>query len=365
MKIEDIKKAYDSVSANDELKEKVFARLETETEDVLQSVFPQHYAETEEDIPKMEIEMSHIQRRKGGVSKLTATALLTAAMVAFVFIRKTTFDVEIVTPPAEVTETTLSEVVDIPENTALVTLKVVDENGVPVKNKRVDYLPAIITKVTKAEDSQWDSGWSGVSYTFDLENFDKGGTIPITYGKDMELLIPYGDYCFSVSDGLPNAEYDMVMIELFGKTISIIGSSGTYSQLVTVDENTKEIVLTNGGGNDPYKFNYPKLGVILQDSNGNPMPGYTVILKPTDGVMMEGYNDKYGGYVLTVTDENGEAFWRNTPFSGEYEVIAYKEELHTADEPILEPFVFDGDNTFSYVPNDTVIIDEKIFKMAE
>lgn len=362
MKIEDIKKAYDSVSANDDLKAKVFSRLESEMEDVSQSVLPQHYAETEEDIPKMEIEMSHIQRKKGG-SRLTATALLAAAMIAMVFVvGNTIFNVDIVNPPAEVTETTVSEVVDIPENTALVTLKVVDENGEPVKNMRIDYLPVIVTM----QDTDWE-GWSNVSYTFDMENFDKGGTIPITYGRDVELLIPYGDYCFSTSDAMPNAEYDMLVIEQFGKTISFMGrsGSGSSSHLITVDENTEEIVLIGWSINDSYKYNYPKLGVILQDANGDPLPGYTVILKPTDGIMMEGYNDKYGGYVLTVTDENGEAFWRNNPISGEYEVIAYKEELHTADEPILEPFVFDGDNTFSYVYKDTVIINEKTFKMAE
>ena len=363
MKIEDIKKAYDSVSANDDLKAKVFSRLESETEDVSQSVLPQHYdAETEEDIPKMEIEMSHIQRKKGGGSRLAATAFFAAAMIALVFvIRKTTFDVEIVTPPADVTETTVSEVVEIPENTALVTLRVVDENGVPVKNKRIDYLP--ITFITQ-DGSTPERGFRD-SYVFDMENFDKGGTIPVTYGRDMELLIPYGDYYFNVSTSMPNVEYDMFMLE-FSHLITFMDDGGGFSQVVNVDENTEEIVLTDWGGNNPYnEYNYPKLGVILQDAMGVPLPGYTVILKPTDGVMMEGYSDKYGGYVLTVTDENGEAFWRNTPISGEYEVIAYKEELHLADESILNPFVFDGDNTFSYVPNDTGIIYEKTFRMAE
>ena len=363
MKIEDIKKAYDSVSANDDLKAKVFSRLESETENVSQSVLPQLYAETEEDIPKMEIEMSHIQRKKGGGSRLAATAFFAAAMIALVFvIRKTTFDVEIVTPPAEVTETTVSEVVEIPENTALVTLRLVDENGIPVKNMRIDYLPAILIK---EEDSQWDSSWHGLSFAVDMENFDKRETIPLTYGRDIELLIPYGDYIFNISDAMPNAEYFMQVTEQVGM-IAMYGETRSSTQFVKVDESTEEIVLTEWGGNKEYEGNlYPKLIVTLQDAMGVPLPDYTVILKPTDGVMMEGYNDKYGGYVLTVTDENGEAFWRNTPISGEYEVIAYKEELHTADEPILEPFVFDGDNTFSYVPNDTVIIDEKTFRMAE
>lgn len=366
MKIDDLKNAFDSVSANGELKEKVFSRLESEMEDVPQKMPPQHYAEPEDDIPKMAEEMSHIQRRKGGGLRFTVTVFYAAAMIALVFVlSKTIFNDEIVEPPAEVTDTTVTEVTEvteIPENTALVTLRLIDENDVPVKSMRIDYRPAI---VEKQEDPMSETGYR-ISYTIDLENFDKGGIIPVTYGRDMELLIPYGDYCFHVSDALPNSEYDMTFIELFGRNLNFTDVSGGYSQLVTVDENTEEIVLSYWGGNNPYnEYNYPKLGVILQDSNGDPMPDYTVILKPTDGIMMEGYNDKYGGYVLTVTDENGEAFWRNTPISGEYEVIAYKEELHTADEPILEPFVFDGDNTFSYAPNVTGIIDEKIFKMAE
>lgn len=337
MKINDIKKAYDSVSANGELKEKVFSRLDVETEDVPQE------------------ETSLIEIKKGGEARLRITSFVAAAaMIATVFvISKVVFNVDVIDDP-EVTETT-SEVVEIPENTALVTLRVVDENDVPVKNMRVDYLPVIVTE--KTEQNHF-------GYIFDMDNFDKGGIIPITYGRDEELLIPYGDYCFNVSDALPNVEYDMFYIEYFN-LISYVDVNGSSGRFITVDENTEEIVLTLWGGNHPYEYNYPKLGVILQDSQGNPLPDYTVILKPKDGIMQEGYTDEYGGYVLTRTDETGEAFWRNTPISGEYEVIAYKEELHPADEPILEPFVFDGDNTFSYVYKDTVFINDKVFKMAE
>ena len=341
MKIEDIKMAYDSVSSTAELKEKVFSRLDTETEDFSQTG------------------ASHIKLKKGGGSKFTAASFAVAAAVItlVLVINKTVFDADIAKLPA-VTETAFNAA-EIPENTALVTLRLVDENGVPVKNMRVDYLPVVI----KQEDSAWE-GWSGALYTFDIENFDKGGTIPMTYGRDEKLLIPYGDYRFAVSNAMPNAEYNMPVIEQTN-ILSFMDGSGAGSQLVTVDENTEEIVLTEWGGNDPYKNSYPKLGVILQDANGAPLPGYTVILKPADGVMQEGYSDIYGGYVLTVTDENGEAFWRNIPISGEYEVIAYREELHTADEPVVEPFVFDGDNTFIYVYTDAVLIYEKIFKMAE
>lgn len=344
MKINDIKKAFDSVSANGELKEKVFSRLEAETEDVPNT------------------ETSYIELKKGGGSWITVTTLCTAvAMIAIMFVLSNMiFNVDdIVLTPAEVTETT-SAVAEIPENTALVTLRLVDENGVPIKNMRIDYLPVI---VTMQENTAWE-GWSDTSYTFDAENFDKGGTIPITYGRDKELLIPYGDYCFVISDAMPNAEYNMFVIEQVG-IMSFMDGSGTATQYISVDENTEEIVLTAWKEAGSYGRSYPKLGVILQDANGNPLPGYTVILKPTDGIMMEGYSDKYGGYVLTVTDENGEAFWRNIHTSGEFEVIAYKEELHPADEPVLEPFVFDGGNIFSYVYNDKVLIDEKVFKMAE
>lgn len=339
MKINDIKKAYDSVSANGELKEKVFSRLDVETEDIPQT------------------ETSLIEIKKGGETRLRiASFVAAAAMIAMaLIIGKLVFNVDISTNlPGDETEIT-SETVEIPENTALVTLRVVDENDVPVKNMRIDYLPVIVTEKTEQNH---------LGYIFDMDNFDMGGTIPITYGRDEALLIPYGDYCFNASDAIPNVEYDMFYIEHFNM-IGFVDEIGSTSQFVTVDENTEEIVLTIWGGNNPYEFNYPKLGVILQDAQGNPLSDYTVILKPKDGIMQEGYTDEYGGYVLTRTDENGEAFWRGRPISGEYEVIAYKEELHPADEPILEPFVFDGDNTFSYVQNDTIIINDKVFKMAE
>lgn len=339
MKINDIKKAYDSVSANGELKEKVFSRLYAETEDIPQTeTFP-------------------IEIRKGGETRLRITSLVAAAaMIAMaLIIGKLVFNVDISTNlPGDETESS-SETVEIPEDTVLVTLRVVDENGVPVKNMRIDYLPVIVTEKTEQNH---------LGYIFDTDNFDKGRTVPITYGRDEMLLIPYGDYCFNASDAIPNVEYDMFYIEQFNM-ISFVDETGSTSQFVTVDENTEEIVLTIWGGNNPYEYNYPKLGVILQDTQGNPLPDYTVILKPKDGMMQEGYTYEYGGYVLTRTDENGEAFWRGNPISGDYEVIAYKEELHSADEPILEPFVFDGDNTFSYVQNDTTIINDKVFKMAE
>lgn len=335
MKIDDIKKAYDSVSANGELKEKVFSRFDYENEDISRT------------------ETSHIEIKRGGMFRITSFAAA-AAMIAAVFvIGRVFFNLDDVVDPFDGTETT-AELVDMPE--ALVTLRVVDENGVPVKNMRIDYLPVIITEKT-------EQNYAGC--IIDINNLDKGGTVPITYGRDETLLIPYGDYCFNVSNAMPNAEYDMFSIEE-SNVICFVGETGGSSgHLVTVDEYTEEIVLTAYGGNHPYQFNYPKLGVILQDAQGEPLPDYTVILKPRDGIMQEGYSDKYGGYVLTRTNEEGEAFWRGDPISGEYEVIAYREELHTADAPILEPFVFDGDNSFSYVYKDTVFINHKTFKMAE
>lgn len=342
MKIDDIKKAFDSVSANGELKEKVFSRLSIETED--------------DPIT----ETSYIKLKKGGGSWLTVTALCAAvAMVATVFVLSNViFEANIIYPPVEITETA-SGVVDIPVDAAIVSLRVVDEKGIPVKNMRVDYLPVIVNR----DDSAWE-GWASTSYAIDMDNLEKSGTVPITYGRDEELLIPYGEYYFTVSNAMPNAEYDMLRLEHQFPPLTFLDGSGTSGQPVTVDENTEEIVLVAWGGSLSYGA-YPKLGIVLQDANGVPLPDYTVILKPVDGIMHEGYNDKYGGYVLTVTDEDGTAFWRNTPISGEYEVIAYREELHTADEPILEPFIFDGDNTFSYVYNDTIVTDKKVFKMAE
>ena len=69
MKIKDIKKAYDSVSANDELKEKVFSRLETGTDDAPQTG------------------ISHIELKKGGGSWLTVTTFCAAAaMIAIVIV---------------------------------------------------------------------------------------------------------------------------------------------------------------------------------------------------------------------------------------------------------------------------------------
>ena len=106
MKINDIKEAYDSVSANGELKEKVFSRLYAETEDFpLTETFP-------------------IEVRKGGETRLRmASFVAAAAMIAMaLIIGKLVFNVDISDNlPGDETETT-SETVEIAENTALVTL---------------------------------------------------------------------------------------------------------------------------------------------------------------------------------------------------------------------------------------------------
>lgn len=346
MKINDIKKAYDSVSANGELKEKVFSRLYAETEDIPQTeTFP-------------------IEIRKGGETRLRITSLVAAAaMIAMaLIIGKLVFNVDISTNlPGDETESA-SETVEIPEDTALVTLRVVDENGVPVKNVRIDYLPMIFTAEENLEYSDWNTWYTD----FDIENIDRAGTIPMTYGEDIELRIAYGDYNFYMSSSLPNTQYVMHDMDGQATIMYMDGGTRTYNT-VYVDENTTEITLTVYGGNtDSFAGGHPKLGVILRGANGKLLPDeYTVILKPKDGKIQAGYNDEYGGYVLTRTDENGEAFWRGTPVEGEYEIIAYKEKLHPISEPIQEPFVFGDDNTIKYTQNDNVYIYEKTFKQAE
>lgn len=343
MKINDIKEAYDSVSANGELKEKVFSRLYAETEDIPQTeTFP-------------------IEVRKGGETRLRITSFVAAAaMIAMaLIIGKLVFNVDISTNlPGDETETT-SETVGIPENTALVTLRILDqETGEPVKNVRIDYLPVIFTDEEIPGVSDWN-----MSYTnFDIENIDKAGTIPMTYGEDIELRIAYGDYNFYMSTALPNSQYRMS--ETTDGQAYIMYTDGTLNyNRVYVDENTTEIVLSYY--DSEFKYNPSTLGIILRGANGEIMSDYTVILKPKDGVIQAGYTNEYGGYVLTRTDENGEAYWRNTPIEGEYEVIAYKEKLHPISEPIQEPFVFGDDNTIKYTHNDNVSIYEKTFKQAE
>lgn len=339
MKINDIKKAYESVSANGELKEKVFSRLYAETEDIPQTeTFP-------------------IEVRKGGETRLRITSFVAAAaMIAMaLIIGKLVFNVDISTHlPGDETDTT-SETVEIPENTALVTLRILDqETGEPVKNVRIDYLPVIFTYEKNPEYPDWDTMYTN----FDMENIEKAGTIPMTYGEDIELRIAYGEYNFYMSTALPNSQYRMAD---FADQVTIMYTDGTLQHnSVWVDENTTEIVLSYYNSEEQ-----AKLGVILRDENGKIMPDYTVILKPKDGVIQAGYTNEYGGYVLTRTDENGEAYWRGTPIEGEYEVIAYKEKLHPISEPILEPFVFGDDNTIKYTQNENVSIYEKTFKQAE
>lgn len=355
MKISEIKKAYDTVSADEKLKEKIFSKLEAEESE-------------EADIPII-LETSHIKLEKRGGLKKTVTALCAAAAVfAAVLAGRLAFDRTDISedaPPAAVS-TSAPEITEIPPNTALVKVKVVDWNdGTFIKNMRVDYVPVIVT-----EEENISPDWHSVKTTFDMDNMDRAGTIPITYERSTEILIPYGDYNFYVSNALPNAETHIERYtgEYEGyEYFHIFGDAG-YSQItVTVDENTTEIVLTESKETAVYNNTqyYSKIGITLQDADGNPLPDYTVILQPVDGVMAEGYSDEYGGYVLTRTNENGEAFWRSqSPVEGDYIVIAYKEELHPISEPILEPFVFDGDNTFSYTYRKTVFITDKTFKEA-
>ena len=345
MKIDDIKKAFDSVSANGELKEKVFSRLDRELDT--------------EDIPQTET--FQIKPKKGGGSRFPITAFCTAAAViaTVLILSRAVFNVDVIDDP-ETTET--SAVEKLPENTAHVTLKVVNEKGEPVKNVRIDYLPIVITV---DEPMFENSDWATMYTSFDMENIDKAGTIPMTYGKDIELDIAYGEYTFYMSDALPNSQYRMFdMVDS-----AMIAHTGGYNAMskndVGVDENTTEITLTCFDPAEQDKQNIPKLCVILRDAEGMTLSDYTVILKPKDGIIQSGYTDEYGGYVLSRTDEYGRAYWRGLPVEGEYEVIAYKEELHPISEPIKEPFVFGEDNTVIYKQNNTVSTYEKTFKQSE
>lgn len=352
MKISEIKKAYDTVSADEKLKEKIFSRLEAE--------------ETEEaDFPII-LETSQIKlEKKGGLKRAVAALCAAAAVFAAVIAGRTAFDrdPDIYRDPPAVSGTETPEITEIPPDTALVKVKVVDCNdGTFIKNMRVDYVPIIYNENSDSPLNRY--------YT-DKENMDKAGTIPMTYERSTEVLIPYGDYVFITSNALPNAE---LLIDTYAKLgdghLEYFGFSdnvGTAHNVITVDENTTEIVLSESKQTSVYNstYQYSKVGISLQDADGNPLPDYTVILQPADGVMAEGYSDEYGGYVLTRTNENGEAFWRSqAPVEGDYIVIAYKDELHPISEPILEPFVFDGDNTFSYTYRKTVFITDKTFKEA-
>lgn len=347
MKKDDIKKAFDSVSANDDLKEKVFLRLEKELD------------------PPSKTETFQINTKKGGSKRFAAASFCTAAAIIMTLVlSRTVFNIDITDEITDVSEETTASADPLPENITLVTLRVIDENGQPVKNVRVDYLPM---KVDVSEPSSGYSDFSSVHTSCDTENLDKAGTIPMTYGEDMELEIAYGDYNFYVSSALPNSSYRIR--ENSGQPTIVFPDdmiNPYFPYSVSVDENTAEITLPCFVPEEQYKYVPPKLGVILRDAQGNvPSDEYTVILKPVNGEMQEGYNDCYGGYVLTRTDENGEAFWIGTPIEGEYEVIAYKERLHTADEPVTEPFAFDGDNTVTYSEDSTVSVYEKTFKQAE
>lgn len=353
MKISEIKKAYDTVHADEKLKERIFSRLEAEETEIL-----------------LPTETSRIELKKGGSYKKVITALCTAAAVfAAVVIGRTALvpDNDIYRDPPAVSGTDTAEITEIPPDTALVKIKVVDWNdGTFIKNLRVDYVPVIVT-----EEENISPDWYDVKTSFDMDNMDRAGTIPMTYEKSTEALIPYGDYNFYVSAALPNAE---THIERYTTNeneeheyFHIFGDAAFSQKTVTVDENTTEIVLTDSKENAVYNCTsyYSKVGITLLDADGSPLPDYTVILQPADGIMAEGYSDEYGGYVLTRTNEKGEAFWRSqAPVEGDYIVIAYKEELHPISEPILEPFVFDGNNTFSYTYKKTVLITDKTFKEA-
>lgn len=353
MKISEIKKAYDTVSADEKLKEKIFSKLEAEETD-------------KADFPII-LETSQIKlEKKGGLKKAVTALCAAAAVFAAIIVGRAAFDrdPDIYREPPAVSGTETPEITEIPPDTALVKVKVVDWNdGTFIKNMRVDYVPIIFNENSDSPLNQY--------YT-DKENMDRTGTIPMTYERSTEVLIPYGDYVFIVSNALPNEELVIDSYVSPGnghlEDFRFSNTTGMMTKPITVDENTTEIVLEDTKQNSVYNstYQYSKIGITLQDANGDPLPDYTVILQPADGIMAEGYSDEYGGYVLTRTNENGEAFWRSqAPVEGDYIVIAYKDELHPISEPILEPFVFDGDNTFSYTYKNTVFITDKTFKEAQ
>lgn len=370
MKSGDIKNAYEAVKTDAYIKEKILLRAEEAYEN---------------NIPVSENgKTSHTKIKKGGaIRRAVSTVFAMAAAAAVVFALKSAVpqnDFEPV-PPAEsaavesaTAESTAAEVTaaeenePLPPNTAEVVLKVVDQNGVFVKNKRVDYFPAVPRTETK---TVYD-GLAGKTlekeitrFYFDKEKADKAGTVPITYEESAVLRLEYGDYIFVVSDALANDTFSVFDYEMY-LAFQFIGqsSTGESSTQITVDENTSEIILkvyvSDGGYSNP---EYSKGEIILQDAEGDPMPGWTVILKPVSGEMAEGYSGIYGGYVLPRTDKNGSSVW-NHPIEGTYTVIAYKERLHTEDVPITEPFVIDGDSTFTYEKKQTVLTTYKIFKQV-
>ncbi len=356
MKSSEIKDAYKAVKADAELKEKLRLMAEEVNEDnSVLSEYPDEIIITE---------------RKGGKARklLNAVCALAAVMAVVFAVRVMRTDDVVYPDPADgssysaegITESVEPE--PLPPNTAEVTVKVVDLNGVFVKNRRVDYAP-----IQKIEVS--DEGQVRTEVIFDEEKADQRGTIPMTYNESTVIRLEYGDYAFYVSGAFANDTVAYDQSSAAHGYINFEGMSGNIGvpstcQLVTVDETTKEIVLRSTDGYSTGKPMYSQGEIIIRDSDGMPIPDCTVILKPKDGVYKEGYTDTYGGYVLPRTDEEGSSIWHN-PIEGEYTVIAYREKLHPSDEPITDPVIIDGDDSYSYAVKESVFRTYKIYTEAK
>ncbi len=345
MKSVDIRDAYNAVKATAELKEKLL--LAEEAAPVESEAF---------------VETSLITVKEGGKLKKAVSALcVLAAAIAVVFALRlaVTEDIEYPEPPAESTAT-VTEPEPLPPDTAEVKIKVVDQNGVFVKNRRVDYIPIIPPEVP-------ESGWAGFDIQLDEEHLDRIGTIPMTFEESTVVRLHYGTYYFFVSEGLANDTFGYETWEYNGeKGINFMlkgkSDSGWSGRPITVDENTTELVFTDYGSSAESAMGAGE--IIINDAEGNPIPDCTVILKPKSGEMAEGYTDTYGGYVLHRTDENGSVIWKY-PIEGEYTVIAYRERPHPADEPITDPVIIDGDDSYSYIENNSVVRTYKIYTEAK
>ncbi len=347
MKSEDIKDAYKAVKADAELKEKLLLMAEEV-----------NYGD---DTPTEDLGEILITEKKGGKARrLLNTVCALAAAVAVIFTVRLAVPENMGHSMPTVDETvTVIEPEPLPPDTAEVKIKVVDQNGIFVKNRRVDYIPIIPPEAP-------ESGYANFDIRVDEEHLDRMGNIPMTFDESVTIRIHYGTYFFFVSEGLANDTFGYETWSYRGEEhtdFRLTGMSdlGGQQQIITVDENTSEIVFTDYGGVRTDGMGEGE--IIIHDAEGNPIPDCTVILKPKDGVYKEGYTDTYGGYVLHRTDENGSVIWK-TPIEGEYTVIAYRERPHPADEPITDPVIIDGDDSYTYVENDSVFRTYKIYTEA-
>jgi hypothetical protein len=241
-----------------------------------------------------------------------------------------------------------------------VSINVVDSEGNFIPNLQVVILSADKLSADNAE--------------YDSRAID---CIAATDGSAFTREMDTGEYIFRIYDRPANCtttyypgddfpEGAVPEISEFRQTDTHARNSAEYS--VTVDENTEEITLV---------WEYPTpaelnksddsaFAITLNDKNGKPLEGYYVILTPLTGTVSyqypDGYSGDFGGYVLSLTDENGRAYWAN-PIKGCYTFTAYKDELSSIDDSHENMFTF---------PYDVIITvdedsggDEMIFRMSD